>query len=333
MRLQQEIVLGIGGSRALDKIGPHAHDPAHQRGPRRVRVAREDPPARPGGAASPSPRRARSRRPATSSRRTRPCRRGSTSSRRTCSGSTSADTSTSSASRSTSSSTSAARSASETRELFSMAVLAMRLSTHQNAVSQLHAERLAAALARRDAGPAAVGDPDPADHERRPRADLDGARDRRDGRGARTPRASTAASSGRRTRRFARGSSRRAARSSSRSGAAPGARDEEIARGGDAPSTREALTIGFARRFATYKRATLLFREPKRLEYLLHQIGRPVQILFAGKAHPRDEPGKEFLRDRRAAPPSGRSSGAASSSWTTTTWGSRARSSPAATSG
>ncbi len=58
----------------------------------------------------------------------------------------------------------------------------------------------------------------------------------------------------------------------------------------------KALTIGFARRFATYKRATLLFRQPKRLEYLLHQIGRPVQILFAGKAHPRDEDGKEFLR-------------------------------------
>ncbi|MGH9400012.1 MAG: alpha-glucan family phosphorylase [Thermoanaerobaculia bacterium] len=56
-----------------------------------------------------------------------------------------------------------------------------------------------------------------------------------------------------------------------------------------------ALTIGFARRFATYKRATLLLKEPRRLDYLLHQIGRPVQFLFAGKAHPRDETGKEFL--------------------------------------
>jgi starch phosphorylase len=74
-----------------------------------------------------------------------------------------------------------------------------------------------------------------------------------------------------------------------------GAREEQIdeVRGVLDP---KALTIGFARRFATYKRATLLLREPKRLEYLLHQIGRPVQILFAGKAHPRDEAGKEFLR-------------------------------------
>jgi len=54
------------------------------------------------------------------------------------------------------------------------------------------------------------------------------------------------------------------------------------------------LTIGFARRFATYKRATLLFRDPERLRRIL-QAG-PAQILFAGKAHPRDEPGKELLR-------------------------------------
>ncbi len=56
----------------------------------------------------------------------------------------------------------------------------------------------------------------------------------------------------------------------------------------------QALTIGFARRFATYKRATLLFRDPERLSRIL-QAG-PVQILFAGKAHPQDEAGKELLR-------------------------------------
>jgi starch phosphorylase len=55
-----------------------------------------------------------------------------------------------------------------------------------------------------------------------------------------------------------------------------------------------ALTVGFARRFATYKRATLLFRDPERLRKILH--AGPVQILFAGKAHPRDEAGKELLR-------------------------------------
>jgi starch phosphorylase len=58
----------------------------------------------------------------------------------------------------------------------------------------------------------------------------------------------------------------------------------------------EALTIGFARRFATYKRGALLLRDPERLERILNAAGRPVQILFAGKAHPRDEPGKEVIR-------------------------------------
>jgi starch phosphorylase len=59
----------------------------------------------------------------------------------------------------------------------------------------------------------------------------------------------------------------------------------------------EALTIGFARRFATYKRGTLLLRDPQRLERLLNAPGRPVQILFAGKAHPRDDPGKQLVRE------------------------------------
>jgi starch phosphorylase len=58
----------------------------------------------------------------------------------------------------------------------------------------------------------------------------------------------------------------------------------------------EVLTIGFARRFATYKRATLLFTDVERLKHILNQPGRPVQIVFAGKAHPADEPGKDFIR-------------------------------------
>ena len=58
----------------------------------------------------------------------------------------------------------------------------------------------------------------------------------------------------------------------------------------------EALTIGFARRFAAYKRATLLLRDTARLERLLNDPARPVQILIAGKAHPRDEQGKELIR-------------------------------------
>ncbi|HYL21204.1 MAG TPA: alpha-glucan family phosphorylase [Gemmatimonadales bacterium] len=59
---------------------------------------------------------------------------------------------------------------------------------------------------------------------------------------------------------------------------------------------QEALTIGFARRFATYKRADLIFRDPDRLQRLLVNPWRPVQIVFAGKAHPGDEPGKRILQ-------------------------------------
>ena len=56
------------------------------------------------------------------------------------------------------------------------------------------------------------------------------------------------------------------------------------------------LTIGFARRFATYKRASLLFSDLERLDKMLNDPERPCQILFSGKAHPKDEPGKEFIR-------------------------------------
>ncbi len=57
-----------------------------------------------------------------------------------------------------------------------------------------------------------------------------------------------------------------------------------------------ALTIGFARRFASYKRATLLFHKPERLAKILNNSEYPVQIIFAGKAHPQDNPGKELIR-------------------------------------
>jgi glycogen phosphorylase len=57
----------------------------------------------------------------------------------------------------------------------------------------------------------------------------------------------------------------------------------------------EALTIGFARRFATYKRGTLVFRNIERLNALLNNKDRPVQLVFSGKAHPRDQAGKELI--------------------------------------
>ena len=58
----------------------------------------------------------------------------------------------------------------------------------------------------------------------------------------------------------------------------------------------DALVIGFARRFATYKRATLLFSNDKRLAEIVNNADRPVVFLFAGKAHPADKSGQEFIR-------------------------------------
>lgn len=77
-----------------------------------------------------------------------------------------------------------------------------------------------------------------------------------------------------------------------RRGAPPGeiARSEEVL-------DPEALTIGFARRFATYKRGTLLFRNLDRLAAIINNKDRPVQIVFAGKAHPRDHGGKELIAE------------------------------------
>ncbi len=79
----------------------------------------------------------------------------------------------------------------------------------------------------------------------------------------------------------------------------------QMARHGEAPSTLveleqaldpEILTIGFARRFATYKRAALLFTDVERLARLVHDAERPVQFVFAGKAHPADRPGQQVIQ-------------------------------------
>ena len=75
---------------------------------------------------------------------------------------------------------------------------------------------------------------------------------------------------------------------------------ETAARGGvpaPAPLNPEALTIGFARRFATYKRAPLLFRDPLRVAEIVSRSDRPVQFIFSGKAHPRDEQAKQLIRE------------------------------------
>ncbi|OLD66714.1 MAG: alpha-glucan phosphorylase [Acidobacteria bacterium] len=83
-------------------------------------------------------------------------------------------------------------------------------------------------------------------------------------------------------------------------------RQERLGLSGPPPGLDpEALTIGVARRFAEYKRAQLLLSDPDRLERLLRDEARPVQILFAGKAHPKDDVGKGILRalDERARDP------------------------------
>jgi len=80
----------------------------------------------------------------------------------------------------------------------------------------------------------------------------------------------------------------------------------QLARHGEAPRTLDelevaldpnALTIGFARRFATYKRAGMIFTDVDRLARMVHDVERPVQIVFAGKAHPADRPGQSVIQE------------------------------------
>ena len=76
---------------------------------------------------------------------------------------------------------------------------------------------------------------------------------------------------------------------------AAGAPEQEILEAGKALDP-DALTMGFARRFATYKRPNLLLHDPDRLARLLQNTDRPVQLIIAGKAHPRDEAGKALVQ-------------------------------------
>jgi glycogen phosphorylase len=71
---------------------------------------------------------------------------------------------------------------------------------------------------------------------------------------------------------------------------------DELIQAGAQALDPDALTIGFARRFATYKRANLIFRDAERLRRILLDSERPVQLVFSGKAHPADRPGQDLLR-------------------------------------
>jgi starch phosphorylase len=73
-------------------------------------------------------------------------------------------------------------------------------------------------------------------------------------------------------------------------------RSPDELRGVEALLDPRALTIGFARRFATYKRAVLVLSDLDRLRNLLNDRARPVQMIFAGKAHPADRQGQDFIR-------------------------------------
>src|SRR5262249_60973887 len=81
------------------------------------------------------------------------------------------------------------------------------------------------------------------------------------------------------------------ARQRARQGVSP----EEIA-GADRVFNCDVLTLGFARRFATYKRPNLLLHDPTRLLRILTNRERPVQLILAGKAHPEDHAGQELIR-------------------------------------
>jgi starch phosphorylase len=177
-------------------------------------------------------------------------------------------------------------------EPFSMPVLALRLSGHANAVSQLHARvsrRLWLGLL-----------PELADEDVRIRAITNGVHratwtdpEVASLRIAEDPSPSERALFWRAHERLR---ERLVLACRSRllrgmSGEGPSAEDRERAASMLDP---RALTIGFARRFASYKRATLIFHDPERLLRILRSS--PVQLLFAGKAHPRDEPGKELIR-------------------------------------
>ena len=192
---------------------------------------------------------------------------------------------------------------------FDMTALSLRLSSGANAVSQLHA-----ATANATWSPMLGDAADPGDHQRRPCPDLGRDRDERPvrehpRRRPRRPRPAHASPAGSGSA-SAEISDRDlwAAHQRQKSELAIFARKRlrsQFARHGEAPIVLEQLeevldpeilTIGFARRFATYKRAGLLFTDVERLARLLWHPDRPVQIVFAGKAHPADRPGQGVIQ-------------------------------------
>ena len=194
---------------------------------------------------------------------------------------------------------------------FNMTALALRSAGSINAVSELHGE-VTRAMWRR-CGPTLpeAERPVTARHQRRARADVDRRRARRSVRAAisaptgssgTTIRRCGTACSRSRTRSCGPCASRCAGTCSPSSASARGSAGSEervgiprvVAAG--TLLDPDALTIGFARRFTGYKRPELMFHDAERLARILNAPGRPVQIVFAGKAHPADDVGKHHLQ-------------------------------------
>ena len=190
-----------------------------------------------------------------------------------------------------------------------MTAFSLRLTRGANAVSQLHAETANATwqgvvdhpilgITNGVHGPTWIGQPIARAARALLGADLDDLDDDR----ARRPllgaprRGSRRASCG--TRTCARSASSRSSRAAGCAASSPAtARRRRVLAELETALDPDVLTIGFARRFATYKRAGLLFSDIDRLARMLWDEERPVQIVFAGKAHPADRPGQRVIQE------------------------------------
>ena len=192
-----------------------------------------------------------------------------------------------------------------------MAVMGMRLAQRVNGVSTLHGAGQQGDVHRAVAGLRHLRGADRVDHQRRARAKLGGSGDHEPGAstdtrlappsgspttrrpGRRSP--PTRPGSSRSGRRCGRAWSRQARSRLRASWRQRGASDAELAWIANALD-ENILTIGFARRVPSYKRLTMMLRDPDRLTALLLDPERPVQIVIAGKAHPADDGGKALIQ-------------------------------------
>ena len=192
---------------------------------------------------------------------------------------------------------------------FDMTAFSLRLTNGANAVSQLHAADRERDVARHQRPG------HPRHHQRRPRPDVGRGADRGPARPLprrrpRRPRRRHPAGSVLGADRAHPGARSSGTRTCARSASSPSSPRPGCAASSPATARRPSvlaeletaldpsiLTIGFARRFATYKRSGLLFTELDRLERMLRDPKRPIQVVFAGKAHPADRPGQKVIQE------------------------------------